>query len=73
MSIDQTIVKLVAGPAFDRAAEERIVRDFKARLGEVVDIRVERVADLANEASGKFRYVVSQVKGFTTGNEEARA
>lgn len=73
LSINQTIVKLVAGPAFDRAAEERIVRDFKARLGGGVDIRVERVAEIANEASGKFRYVVSQVKAFANGDEEARA
>jgi len=62
ISIDQTIVRVVAGPAFDLAAEERIVRDFKARLGEAVDIRVERSADIASDASGKFRYVVSHVK-----------
>ncbi|WP_300452750.1 phenylacetate--CoA ligase family protein [Accumulibacter sp.] len=62
VSIDQTIVKLVVGPNFDRAAEDRIVKDFKARLGEMVDIRVEKVVNIANEASGKFRYVVSQVK-----------
>jgi phenylacetate-CoA ligase len=62
VSIDQTIVKVVAGPAFDLAAEQRIVRDFKARLGETVDIRVERSRDISCEPSGKFRYVVSQVK-----------
>jgi len=61
-SLDLTIVRIVAGPAFDRAAEERIVRDFKARLGDAASIRVERVSDIAAESSGKFRYVVSQVK-----------
>ncbi|WP_244095791.1 phenylacetate--CoA ligase family protein [Rhodoferax ferrireducens] len=69
LSLDQTIVKVVAGPAFGAAAEARIIRDFKARLGEAVDIRVERVRDIANESSGKFRYVVSQVRVFGNGKE----
>jgi phenylacetate-CoA ligase len=64
ISIDQTVVKVVAGPAFGAAAEARIIRDFKSRLGEAVDIRVDRVSDIANEASGKYRYVVSHVKAF---------
>ena len=34
----------------------------KARLGDAVAIRVERVPVIAAESSGKFRYVVSQVK-----------
>ena len=66
VSIDQTLVQVVAGPAFERASEERIVRDFKARLGEAVDVRVDRVAAIASEASGKFRYVVSRVSGATS-------
>jgi phenylacetate-CoA ligase len=61
MSIDQTLVHVIAGPAFGAAQEARIVREFKARLGETVDIRVLRVNDIANESSGKFRYVVSRV------------
>ncbi|WPC67649.1 phenylacetate--CoA ligase family protein [Rhodoferax ferrireducens] len=69
LSLDQTIVKVVAGPAFGAAEEARIIRDFKARLGEAVDIRVERVRDIANESSGKFRYVVSQVRVFGNGKE----
>ena len=69
LSLDQTIVKVVAGPAFGAAEEARIIRDFKARLGEAVDIRVERVSDIANESSGKFRYVVSQVRVFGNGKE----
>lgn len=62
MSLEQTIVRIVASADFDRAAKERIVRDFKARLGDRVDIRVKEVIDIASEASGKFRYVVSHVK-----------
>ena len=62
MSLDQTNVKVVAGAAFGAAEEARIVRDFKARLGDAVDVRIERVNHIANEASGKYRYVVSHVK-----------
>jgi len=73
VSIDETIVKLVTGPDFDRAAEQRIVRDFKARLGEAVSIRVEHVGDIASEASGKYRYVVSHVKPFAQPREATDA
>ncbi len=62
MSLDQTVVKIVAGPAFDAACEERIVRDFRMRLGQAVDVRIEKVDEIRNEASGKYRYVVSHVK-----------
>ena len=62
VSLDLTVVRVVAGAAFDRAAEERIVRDFKARLGRTVDIRIEKVPTIEGEASGKFRYVVSHVQ-----------
>lgn len=64
LSVDQTIVKILAGPAFGTAEEARIISDFKARLGESVDIRVDKVNDIANESSGKFRYVVSHVRAF---------
>lgn len=63
---DQTIIKVVAGPAFGVAEEMRIIRDFKSRLGDTVDIRVDRVSHIANEISGKFRYVVSRVTAFPT-------
>jgi phenylacetate-CoA ligase len=41
------------------------VRDFRARLGNTVEIRVERVDSIAAEASGKYRYVSSQVEAFS--------
>lgn len=62
MSLDLTIVHLVAGPAFTAQEESIVVRDFKARLGQRVEIRVERSASIPNEQSGKFRYVLSHVK-----------
>lgn len=73
VSRDQTIVKVVAGTAFDAAAEERIVRDFKARLGQTVDVRVEKSAAIGSESSGKFRYVVSHVKPPGVGKDASNA
>ena len=73
VSLDETVVQVVGGPAFDSAAEERIVREFKARLGQMVEIRIERVREIANEASGKFRYVVSRVRTDGTSQEAFRA
>lgn len=62
-SLDCTEVLIVAGPAFDAAAESRIVQEYRNRLGKGVDIRVTRVDRIPAETSGKFRYVVSRVTG----------
>lgn len=62
ISLDLIVVKVVAGAAFSRACEARIVRDFKARLGETVEILIEKVCDIPVEPSGKYRYVSSRVK-----------
>lgn len=62
LSLDETVVKIVAGPAFDAACEQRIVHDYRARLGQGVNVRIEKVDEIRNEASGKYRYVVSHVK-----------
>ena len=61
LSRDCTLVRVVAGPPFGAADEARIQHDFKARLGAGVEVRIERVAELTAEASGKFRYVSSRV------------
>jgi phenylacetate-CoA ligase len=38
-----------------------IVAQFRARLGESVEICIEEVAAIPAEASGKHRYVISKV------------
>ncbi len=59
----QVQVQVVPGPGFDRAgARDRIQRDFKARLGQGVEVTVDEVADIPPEKSGKHRYVVSRVQ-----------
>ncbi len=71
LSLGETVVQVVPGPGFDVAARERIGREFRARLGESVRVRVDEVAAIAPEASGKYRYVVSHVKPFEAAAREA--
>lgn len=63
LSLQCTCVQIVPGPGYaGAAARERIDKDFKARLGAEVDVRVEEVERIAPERSGKHRYVVSRVQ-----------
>jgi phenylacetate-CoA ligase len=59
--LDRTEVEIVAGPAFGAREEQRVERDFKARLGATVDVVITRRDRIEPERSGKFRYVVSRV------------
>ncbi|MFM9916850.1 MAG: phenylacetate--CoA ligase family protein [Rhizobacter sp.] len=54
-----TRVQLVTDDQFDPANQAEIVRGFKRRLGDSVEVHVEKVDRIAPEKSGKFRYVVS--------------
>jgi phenylacetate-CoA ligase len=60
-SLTRTLVQLVVTSAFRVEDEQRIVRDFRARLGAQVEVVIERVTHIAPERSGKYRYVVSHV------------
>ncbi len=73
LSLDCTLVRVVAGPSWSRADEERIRLDFRARLGATVEVRIERVDEIPAEASGKFRYVSSRVAQSRLAPESADA
>lgn len=60
---DHTEVELVTSADYPADADERIRADFRARLGAGVTVSVNHVAAIAAEASGKYRYVVSNVRG----------
>lgn len=65
-SLDHTEIVLVTQSPFDSASEERLIRDYKARLGQDVRITLTHVAEIPREQSGKYRYVVSHVKAAAT-------
>jgi phenylacetate-CoA ligase len=60
-SLGLTRVLVVPETELDTTLAEKIKQGFKARLGQDVEIRVEKVAQIPAEASGKFRYVISKV------------
>ena len=60
-SLMRTRILLVTGPAFRDDALARIRDGAVQRLGEGVEVSLERVDDIPREASGKYRYVVSRV------------
>jgi phenylacetate-CoA ligase len=60
-SRELTRVELVPGPGFDPESKTTIRDGMRKRLGADVEIRVEEMAMLPPERSGKHRYVVSKV------------
>jgi len=62
-SLGLTRVLIVVDDAFTPESSQLIVDGFKKRLGDSVQVVVERVAAIPAEKSGKFRYIVSHVAG----------
>jgi phenylacetate-CoA ligase len=61
-SLALTRVQVVPGVGFGAEQEAAIVAGFRRRLGSGVQVQVERVAAIAPEKSGKYRYVISRVQ-----------
>lgn len=61
-SLEKTTVQIVRGLTYQKAlAEQKIIDEFKKRLGASVHIEIEYCDSIATEQSGKFRYVISHV------------
>jgi phenylacetate-CoA ligase len=60
-SIEKTRVLLVTNDQFQESSMELMRAGIKQRLGEDVEVEIERVNEIPLEASGKFRYVISHV------------
>lgn len=56
-------VLLVAAPSFDPESCKRIVTDYHKRLGDSVTVQIRIVDRIEPEKSGKYRYVVSKLRG----------
>jgi len=61
-SLDKTTVQIVKTAAYQAAFEQKIVGEFKKRLGQAVAVNIEYTDYIPKERSGKFRYVISHVK-----------
>lgn len=60
-TLQHTRVLLKPGPGFSDLEEQNITSGLKKRLGQNVNITIERVDEVPPEKSGKFRYIVSHV------------
>ncbi|MYM35015.1 glycosyltransferase [Duganella sp. FT94W] len=60
-TIDCTRVLLVSVAGLPPSLRLSIITQFRARLGQAVDVVIEEVTAIPAEASGKHRYVVSKV------------
>ncbi|MEN8161189.1 MAG: phenylacetate--CoA ligase family protein, partial [Myxococcota bacterium] len=58
---DAIEVLLVPRAGWNKAAERRLMREFRARLGDVIQVRIETVSAIPREPNGKFRAVKSWV------------
>lgn len=63
---DVRVLLKVHEDIYPKDGNEKIVKGFKKRMGEVVKVTVEMVDEIPRDASGKYRYVISRVaeKGF---------
>jgi phenylacetate-CoA ligase len=60
-SVDRVTIRVVPAESFSGEEQQRLVRKANDVFGGGVDIVVERVAAIAPAASGKYRYVISNV------------
>lgn len=60
-SIDKTRIQLVTDDQFQEDSMDFLRTGIKQRLGEDVEVEIERVSEIPLEVSGKFRYVISHV------------
>lgn len=60
-SPDLIVVKLVTSPGFTVEEERGLAESLAERIGGGVTIRIEHVAELPREKSGKFRWIVNKV------------
>ncbi|TAN84698.1 MAG: phenylacetate--CoA ligase family protein [Gallionella sp.] len=62
-SLDYVRVLIATDADFADASLNSIADGIKKRLGAGVTVKIEQVAEVPKEASGKFRYIVSRVEG----------
>jgi phenylacetate-CoA ligase len=64
-SLEEVLVQVVPLENFNTEVEAKIIKGLKSRLGQSVNIRVERLAEIPAEPSGKHRYVKCLIENRT--------
>lgn len=60
-SLESVLVQIVPTVDYEPTLESRIDTGIKARLGQAVAVRIERLSEIPRDKSGKYRYVQSLV------------
>jgi phenylacetate-CoA ligase len=60
-SVERIVIYVVPGPRFGEASERALLREAHARLGNEIEIEVERVREIARQPNGKLRAVKSLI------------
>ena len=61
-STSRIVVRMVPRPGFGPREEQALEREFRARLGNEIEIVYERTDAIPRLPNGKFRAVVSEVE-----------
>ncbi len=62
-ALDRVVVRLETTTGFDERQSQGLLAELQERLGVGVAISIVTVDEIAQESSGKFRWVISRVKG----------
>ena len=54
-------ILIVPRPSFDEASHASLVHSVRSRLGDEIELDIQKVSAIAREANGKFRAVKSSV------------
>ena len=58
----ELMIRIVPGPEFSQLAVSQLMEGFNMRFQGLLNVSVECVSDIPRTASGKYRWVISQVK-----------
>jgi phenylacetate-CoA ligase len=61
LAVDRLVVYVVPQPSYGEASQRALLRELRARLGEEMAIKIERVAEIARQPNGKLRLVKSML------------
>jgi len=57
----EVCIRIVRGQGYSTADEARLLQEIHARAGADLDVRIEYLTQLERSASGKLRFVVSEL------------
>ena len=71
-ALDRLRLKIVRDHGYDSEDERQLLRDLRSFLGDEIAIELEYVEEIARDANGKFRQVISHIArpGDTTVQDE---